>query len=189
MSRVGDVGVASVYVLSVLFDALDVAQSHEPVTSWLSDVVVLAEALFVNGAVNEVAKISATRPRPLLYNRAAGDPLLHDPENYVSFYSAHTSSAFALGLAYAQTFALRHPKSPWRAAVYAAAVTVGTAIGVSRVAAGKHFPTDVLTGAAAGTAFGLVIPWLHTRAPQAQLSVQLAPVGMGMGLRLAIVGM
>jgi membrane-associated phospholipid phosphatase len=34
-------------------------------------------------------------------------------------------------------------------------------IGVARVAAGSHFPTDVLVGAAAGAAIGIAIPALH----------------------------
>jgi membrane-associated phospholipid phosphatase len=33
-----------------------------------------------------------------------------------------------------------------------------------RVEAGKHFRTDVLTGAVVGSAVGLLIPYLHRRA-------------------------
>jgi membrane-associated phospholipid phosphatase len=184
LSLAGDIALASVYTLTLLLDALDVAQSDEPVRSWLTDVVVMAEALLLNGAVNEIAKVGAGRPRPLVYNRATGDPQLTDPENYVSFYSAHTSSAFALSFAYAQTFALRHPRSPWRYVVYGAAIGVGTAIGLSRIAAGKHFPTDVMTGAATGTGFGLLVPWLHARA-RPQLAFQLAPYGLGFSLAVS----
>jgi membrane-associated phospholipid phosphatase len=34
---------------------------------------------------------------------------------------------------------------------------VATGVGVSRVAAGKHFPSDVFAGAVLGTASGLVV--------------------------------
>jgi membrane-associated phospholipid phosphatase len=29
------------------------------------------------------------------------------------------------------------------------------------VAAGKHFPSDVVVGALVGTGVGLLVPWLH----------------------------
>ncbi|HVR03240.1 MAG TPA: phosphatase PAP2 family protein [Polyangia bacterium] len=35
-------------------------------------------------------------------------------------------------------------------------------VGVARVEAGSHFPSDVLVGAAVGTSFGLAVPALHT---------------------------
>jgi len=121
------------------------------------------EAAAVNEGLNEVVKVAAGRPRPYLYGRTPGDPALTDPDSYTSFYSAHTSAAFAVGIAYARTYALRHSDSPARKYVYAAAVVAGGAVGALRVAAGKHFPTDVLAGAAAGTAVGLAIPALHAR--------------------------
>lgn len=180
LSLAGDIALGGLYSLAVILDLFDVAKSDQPVASFLTDLAVMAETLLINGAVNELAKISVARPRPLAYTRSTGDPLLHDPENYVSFYSAHTSSAFALGLAYAQTFAYRHPNNPLRFVVYAAAIAVGSGIGLTRIAAGKHFPSDVLTGAAAGTAVGLLIPWLHRRDPRARIVMQLAPGTLGM---------
>lgn len=185
LSLAGDIAMGGVYSLAILLDALDVARADQPVSSWLSDLVVMAEAVLLNGAVNQFAKIAARRPRPLIYRRGDGDPLLHDPENYVSFYSGHTSSAFALGLAYAQTFAYRHPNSPWRFAVYAGAILVGSGVGLSRIAAGKHFPTDVLMGAAAGTTFGLLVPWLHRRSPGARLGLQVSAAGLGVSIAFA----
>lgn len=175
LSLASDVASGSTIALALLLSALDVHGANEPLSSWLTDVVVMAEAVFMNGAVNELAKIGSARPRPLVYGRAPGDARLADPESYVSFYSAHTSGAFAVGLAYAQTFAYRHPESPWRFALYAGAVALGSGIGVARVASGKHFPSDVLAGAAAGTAFGLIVPWLHRRRDRALLGLQLGP--------------
>ena len=175
ISRASDVAHVSTLLLTVLLDGLDVRAAGEPVLSLLTDVVVLGETALVNGAINELAKVATARPRPLVYGRAPGDPLLADPENYVSFYSAHTSGAFAIGLAYAQTFAYRHPDSPWRFVLYAGAIAAGSGIGAMRIASGKHFVTDVLVGAAAGTGIGLVIPWLHRAAAPARLDVQLAP--------------
>ena len=41
--------------------------------------------------------------------------------------------------------------------------TAAAATGYFRMAADKHWLTDVLTGAATGTAVGLLVPWLHRR--------------------------
>jgi membrane-associated phospholipid phosphatase len=182
VSLAGDILISSVISLAVLLDLLNVVEAAEPATSFLTDLVVMGEALLVNGAINQVVKFAAARPRPLLYERALSDPLQNDPDNYVSFYSSHTSTAFALALAYAQTFAYRNPDSPYRLLVYAAAVVAGSGIGATRIAAGKHFPSDVLVGAAVGAAIGLFIPWLHRLSARAQLSVTLAPGSVGLAL-------
>jgi membrane-associated phospholipid phosphatase len=61
---------------------------------------------------------------------------------------------------------------------------MGSIIGATRIAAGQHFPSDVLVGAAAGTAIGLLIPWLHRRSSRAQLSVTATPQSFGLALAI-----
>lgn len=181
-SIAGEVLITSLYISAVVLDLLDVVNADQPFTGFLVDIAVMAEALMLNGAINQIAKLALPRARPLLYERELTDPLQLEPDSYTSFYSAHTSSAFSLALAYAQTFAYRHPESPYRFLVYLAAVAAGSIIGGTRIAAGKHFPSDVLVGAAAGTAFGLLIPWLHRRSPQAQLSITTTAQSVGVAL-------
>jgi membrane-associated phospholipid phosphatase len=183
-SLAGEALIASVYTAVLLLDLFDVHKSDEPFDSFLVDFAVLAETLLLNGAVNQLVKMSVARPRPLLYGRDPDDQLLRAPERYLSFYSAHTSSAFSVGLAYAQTFAYRHPDSPYRFLVYAGAVLMGGIIGATRIAAGQHFPTDVLAGAVAGTTFGLLIPWLHRRSSHAQVSMTATPQSFGVALAI-----
>ena len=43
------------------------------------------------------------------------------------------------------------------------AAGVSASVAVERVAAGWHFPTDVLAGALVGTTVGVVVPALHLR--------------------------
>jgi membrane-associated phospholipid phosphatase len=183
-SLASDFASAAVIGWALLADVIDVHAAGEPAASLLTDVVVIGEAVLVNGALNELTKIAVARPRPLLYGKAGDDALLREPDNYLSFYSAHTSGAFAVGLAYAQTYAYRHPESPWRALVYAGAIAAGSCIGAARVASGRHFITDVLAGAAVGSAIGLIVPWLHLHASPVQLAVQLAPNRFELALAL-----
>ncbi len=175
----GDVALVAPFVL----DALDVHRSG----SWDgfdTDAAVLLEAVVLNLGVDQLVKVATHRPRPLLYGLSPGDARLSDAVNYRSFYSGHTSGTFAVGMAYARTHALRHPGSRGNWAVYGGVIVVGATVGALRVAAGEHFPTDVLVGAAAGTAIGLLVPALHR--PQALRRVALVPARGGVMLRIQL---
>jgi membrane-associated phospholipid phosphatase len=170
-----NVAVTTFTVAPILLDALDVHLSGGSWSSYGIDLVVMLEALTINGALNETMKLTVRRPRPLVYDPVAGSDDLTQPDSYLSFYSGHTSSTAAVTMAYATTFALRHPDSPALLWIYGGAA-VGTAtMGLLRVLAGKHFPTDVLAGAAVGSAVGLVVPRLHARNRQ----VMAVPVAGG----------
>jgi membrane-associated phospholipid phosphatase len=187
LSALGDISVSALAALALVAESVDVFTDHRagrPVADFFTDFAVIAEAWLVNGALNQLVKLAATRPRPLLYERALTDAAQRNPDNYLSFYSSHTSSAFAIGIAYAQTYAYRHPDSAARYWMYAAAIAAGSGIGLTRIYAGKHFPSDVLVGAAAGAAIGWLIPWLHVQAPRTHVSVTLAPRALGVTLTL-----
>jgi hypothetical protein len=167
---------AAVLVMVAVPPLLDVVDVRLAGGSWAhvgEDLVVMTEALVVNGGLNELVKVAVQRPRPFTYHGQS----LSDSESYLSFYSAHTSNAFAVGMAYASTFSLRHPESPYRYLVYGAVIAGGGTTGLLRVLAGKHFPTDVIVGAVAGSAVGLTVPFLHRRR---EVSVGLFPGGLAL---------
>jgi membrane-associated phospholipid phosphatase len=62
---------------------------------------------------------------------------------------------------YSYLFALRHPRSPWRVPIWIGTQGIAAATAVLRVQAGKHFWSDVLTGAVVGSAIGWLVPYLH----------------------------
>lgn len=55
--------------------------------------------------------------------------------------------------------------------------SLATLTGISRVYAGCHFATDVLMGAAVGTAIGFFVPWLH-RVSTKETQIALVPCGV-----------
>ena len=162
-NTVSDVLLWSLVALPFAADGLDEGLGDGSWTAWATDGAVIGQAVLVSAGLNQGVKFAVQRPRPLLYDRPADDPALDSPDNHLSFYSGHTTTAFAAGMAWAFTFARRHPGSPWRFAAYGGAAALGSTVGLLRVLAGKHFVSDVLVGAVAGTVIGLGLPWLHLR--------------------------
>ncbi len=138
--------------------------------AFIEDMVVYAEVMSLNGALTAMTKVTHQRPRPETYSGERGK------SGYQSFYSGHASSTFAALSMASMTWSLRHPDSsfwPWLISG-----VVGTSVALERVAAGKHFYSDVAIGAAMGTFIGVTIPWLHIRGER-DVVVSLAPMGDG----------
>jgi membrane-associated phospholipid phosphatase len=158
-----------------------------PVADWLAlgtsrtlldDLVVFTESLTVNGALNTAVKYAVQRPIPRAYSDPAVAANLH---SYRSFYSGHTSLAFAALSTTSVTLNARYGLTwqPW-----VATVLIGASVGLERVLAGYHFYTDVLVGMAAGTAIGIAVPLVHLRARHLQISAFRPAGGDGMGLAI-----
>lgn len=119
--------------------------------------LVWTEAVLITGTVTEVVKVAARRPRPYVYEGRTGS--LDDD---LSFFSGHTSLVAASAFAAARTWDLAHDETgAQRVVVYGVPVGLTAATATLRVAAGKHWPSDVLVGAAVGGAVGWLVPELH----------------------------
>jgi membrane-associated phospholipid phosphatase len=93
--------------------------------------------------VNYAVKLVVRRPRPVL----EGLPPLSGAPSSLSFPSAHATSSFAVATAMTRV-------DPLAAVLFALAA----AIAVGRPYLGMHYPSDVVAGAALGTALGLLVP-------------------------------
>lgn len=141
------------------------------------DTLVFVETLSLNGALVTAAKYLVQRPLPRTY---AGDSrLVHQPRGYRSFYSGHTSIIFAALSATSMTLRLRYGERWWP---WVATLLIGGSVAVERVADGRHFPTDVMLGAAMGTLVGIAVPWLHARPRSFAHGLFALPVRAGAGL-------
>src|SRR5262249_20290271 len=123
--------------------ALDLADVGTS-TPFLEDTTVFAEALLVNGALVTATKYTVQRPSPRVYSPALL-AVVSSPSDYRSFYSGHTSTTFAALTAASMTWTLRHGATWWPWVVTG---VVGSSVGLERIFAGRHFPSDVLVGAA-----------------------------------------
>jgi hypothetical protein len=125
-----------------------------------NDILLLAESNLLCAGLTQLTKGAFARPRPYAYRpEFEGKPLGRDA--FRSFVSGHTSAAFNGAVLAAVVYGKRHPGSRESRIVWITGIGLATATGVCRVAAGRHFPTDVLAGAALGTLTGWLVPRLH----------------------------
>ena len=158
--RISDVGMLGTVALAASASAIEAwaGPSEVPTTDFINDTLVIAEAAAVSTLITYVLKIAIQRPRPTHYTEGAP---IGGFAQLMSFPSGHTSTTTAVATAYATTFALRHPSSPWRFVMYAGAAAVSLLTGYARIGGGRHFYTDVLAGLVVGAASGFLIPYLH----------------------------
>ncbi|HET7791580.1 MAG TPA: phosphatase PAP2 family protein [Gemmatimonadales bacterium] len=121
------------------------------------------EAVMVNSlawaaATSEWLKVAVHRSRPVLYTAGAA-AAAGDPDSRRSLPSGHATFAFAAATTYLVLARREHLAHATRNAVLLYAGAIGVA--ALRVAAHRHFPTDVAAGAALGIGVGWVVPRLH----------------------------
>jgi membrane-associated phospholipid phosphatase len=174
-----DIGTATVGLALVAPVALDIwdLRRFRPV---LEDVLVFGEALSLSGAFFTIAKFSTSRPFPRTYE-GTDTNLVDDERGYRSFYSGHTALTFTALSVASMTIARRydHWEIPW-----VVTALVGSSVAVEMVAAGWHFPTDTIAGAAFGTAVGIAVPFFHYSELPVRPTVTVSPGGNGPALAL-----
>lgn len=124
---------------------------------------IYGEVAMLNAGLTVLAKTSIRRPRPFVLNEKAG---LESKQNFTagaSFFSGHTSCVAANSFFAARVFTDYYPESKWKPVVWGAAIALPALTGYLRVRAGKHYPSDVITGYAVGAAVGYFIPKLHKK--------------------------
>lgn len=146
------------------------------------DLSLLAEAEGAALLATEATKDAAGRLRPDAWARARAAGTRPDGHGaaLASFWSGHTASAFAAASA-AGTLAWRRGYEGWPW-ILGAGLAGAAACGYLRVAADRHWATDVLAGAAAGSLLGAgSVRLFEDRRPAADGGRERA------GLRLAVV--
>lgn len=123
------------------------------------DLLVAGQAVSVSILVTQVARYSFGRACPYAWADPSAE---HGPNAFLSFWSGHTSAAFATAAAAGTVARLRGYRSwPW---ILGGGLAGATAVGWMRIAADRHWTTDVLAGAAIGALVGFGLPvWLHGR--------------------------
>ncbi len=159
----GDWTVALLPVASVAGAFLARTEGRD-LSGLLTDAALVGEALVLTGLLHQLVRFSVRRPRPFMYAEEARPELREQPTATLSFFSGHTAVAFAAASSLAYLASER--RSGWPAwLLWSVPMALAASVGLARVQAGEHFPTDVLVGAVVGSAIGVLVPWTHRRAP------------------------
>ena len=117
------------------------------------NIAMMVNAVAFTQVTTEWTKALVHRSRPIMYtSRATG--VMDDRDNRRSFPSGHTATAFAVATSYAIMARQQHLPHATRNSILLYAGAGG--VGAMRVAAGRHFVTDVVGGAVLGTVVGWV---------------------------------
>jgi hypothetical protein len=170
-----DAQLASDLLANVAIPLLAGADAIRSTTTWGNagrDVLVVAESASLSTLATEVAKNGFARLRPGLPATA-----VQGAAAYQSLWSGHTQFAFSVAVSQAMQDSMRGDEAaPW---VWAVGLTLAGAVGYLRVAGDEHWLTDVLAGAAVGSAFGVGVPLAEKRLVH---GVTLSPAPGGIAL-------
>lgn len=171
---------AAMMGLTALSSANDRAIDRFPV-----DVLLITEATVLAGDVNQLAKYAFARERPFVhYLPRAPDAiraLTDSPsDDNLSFFSGHTTLAFAVATSAGTVNSLRgYRLAPL---VWGTGMTMAVAVAYLRIAADKHYLSDVITGAVVGSIVGVGVPLLFHSASSASTSSSTPPTASGQAL-------
>lgn len=136
--------------------------------------VMYLETLTLTYGVTNLTKNLTNRYRPYAYNSEVTLSEKLDNDTKKSFFSGHTSVAFASAVFFSTCFSELTSDEKSKTLVWTGALTLASSVGLLRYFSGKHFPTDVIAGAIVGSLIGYGIPKLHQSKEDLSIS---APLG------------
>jgi membrane-associated phospholipid phosphatase len=169
-STISDVMQVVIPVGVMGFGLLQGYRLGDPAAGW-ADVLLITEATSLAMLVNTVVKYAVGRARPYAWlgSTANQGAFTSSRDANLSFYSGHTTFAFAVAVSGGTLFLMQGmPGAPY---VLGAGLALAAFTGYLRMAANEHYLSDVLVSAAAGSLIGWAVPYLFHRprkgAPQA----------------------
>jgi len=146
------------------------------------DAMLMLEAAGTAEVIAKSIQFISGRQRP---SARFGDQQNLKPEDNTSFFSGHTSVAFAMAVA-AGTYA-DMTKSSLRTWTWGTGLSLAMMTAYLRVASDHHYFTDVLMGALTGSLVGASVPRLRARfqaAFQRDADLRLTPLPNGLAAQL-----
>ncbi len=152
----------------------------------LWDSLIIVETSVLAMDLNQLVKFIALRERPRYQFAPESERAAMVPpgDEILSFFSGHTTFTFALATSAGMVSSMRgYRLAPL---VWGVGLGLATSAAYLRIAADRHYFTDVLTGVFVGAGMGVLLPWLAHRplAPYG-LRVGAAPIANGAGVSLS----
>ncbi len=147
-------------------------------------IILYIESYMLADGLKNTIKELVKRKRPFNYGIEAPESARLQRDAERSFYSGHTSQAFNAAVFFSYIFSELYPDSPWRWVIWGTSLAAASTVGFLRFWSGKHFPTDILAGAAIGGVTGWLVPFL---AKKRDIPVTILPVtAEGIGLSVTL---
>jgi membrane-associated phospholipid phosphatase len=146
-------------LLAIGWNAL--AAAHDGVPGNIGeDTLLVLEAGAVAGDLTQLTKLLVGRERPFVHTLAPEDKARtsHPADNNLSFFSGHASETFALASASGTIATMRGYR--WAPVVWSVGGVVAAVTAYLRIAADKHWLTDVVVGAVVGAGVGFALPYV-----------------------------
>lgn len=132
---------------------------------WTFSAMFFQSILFQHG-INMMTRSLELWPRPYIFSTSgegARKAQNAKAEAYGSFFSGHASAAFTVAVFTSEWYSEIYGNPGATRVVRALAFSAAAFESVLRVAAGKHYPTDVLVGALVGTGISYGILEMHKK--------------------------
>ncbi|MBA2542339.1 MAG: phosphatase PAP2 family protein [Deltaproteobacteria bacterium] len=172
--RAGTLSSLNVYVVSPIaaFGLLVLSDHDASASRLIDDLLPIAETVVFTQLAVHLLKLGVKRQRPeVRFGTATGAPTASDN---LSFPSGHSSLGFALTTSAGLVAHWRHYwTEPY---IWGVGITLSLATEYLRVAADKHYLSDVLAGGLVGVGAGLLVPRLMRR------ELKIVPVANGAAL-------
>lgn len=157
-SDVLDFGVLPVAMIGL--DAILASQHGAVGDAWGEDTAIIVQTAVTASLINQFVKFSVGRERPFVHALPDAEKgnTEHPHDNNLSFYSGHTSLAFALVGSTGMVAHMRGYRNAW--VVWPVGGIAAVTVAWLRIAADKHYLTDVAVGAIVGGTIGVMMPRL-----------------------------
>lgn len=153
---------------------LVVSDSDASPVRLIDDVLPVVETVAFVQVFTQLGKYAFARERPYARYPDPSHPITPGADNNSSFWSGHSVFGFAITSAAATVCHFRgYSTEPY---VWAAGIALSVSTEYFRIAADKHYLSDVVVGGAIGLATGLLVPRLMQR------SVKIVPVSKGIAV-------
>jgi len=185
--RASDVTGMALVPLTVLGTEAFLAFRQDAASALPTDLLLILESAALASVFNQTVKFMVGRERPFVHARAlTGASQPPDPDDNVSFFSGHASWAFVMTVAAGTVAELRGYEG--RGWIWALGLPLSLATGYLRMAADKHYLSDVLIGALSGSLFGVLVPLVihgrtgHEATSQGDFEARLTATPGGLAL-------
>jgi membrane-associated phospholipid phosphatase len=165
---ISDGGLALSLTSAIALDAGVAAYDHDTPAHVAENATIILESMATAMSMNQLTKFFAGRQRPCAhFGMYLERPCFSDgSDNNLSSFSGHATFTTSLAVASGMVATMRH----YRLAplVWASGAAIAVSTSYLRLAADKHYLSDVVTGTVIGVAVGFFIPYLF-HGPRAEI--------------------